>query len=115
MIPSPSIAPAAPQGSTFRGEYNGAVVALGVNTPLNISLMYLPREVRSQPYFKKQFQLTVKSLDANLTNVSPAVLADANFFDDGEEPNAYVQVLVSAVAGTEQVQVIATLPHSIVR
>lgn len=115
MIPSPSIAPAAPQGSTFRAEYNGAVVAVGVNTPLNISLMYLPREVRNSPYFRAQFQLTVKSLDNNLTNVTPAKLLDANFFDDGEEPNAYVQVFVTAVAGTEACQVIATLPHSIVR
>lgn len=115
MVPSPSIAPACPTGSVFRAEYNGPVNAIGAGVPLNIDLKYLPKDIRKSLYFRKQLQITFKSHDDALTDVTPAELVDANFFNTPGELNEYVQVFVTALAGTEVCQVIVTLPHSIVR
>lgn len=115
MIPSPSIAPVPADGSTFRAEWNGPVGAVGYNVPLHISLMYLPKHVRSQPYFHEQLFVEMRSLDAGFIDATPDKLVDANFFDDGSEPNAYVQVFVSAMTGAELCQVIVTLIHSVIR
>ena len=115
MVPAPSIAPATADGSVFRAEYNGPVVASGVAAPLNIDLKYLPKDIRKSLYFRDQLQITFKSLDGALADVTPPKLVNANFFDTPGQVNEYVQVFVTAPAGTELCQVIVTLPHSIVR
>lgn len=113
-VPAPSIAPSAIPGGKNHLVFTGNVGVAGVSQNLNISLMAFPEQIRKDPSFQDQLQVTFKALDDNITFVGPATLAAGNFFDN-PNVNEYVQVQVTSDLTTRQCMVIVEHRHSIGR
>lgn len=108
-VPAPSIVPVVVSGGTFRARYEGPVNAVGPLATLNIDLKYLSVSNRSGSNFRPSLQITFESKDADLTFAGPNEILNAQFFDTPGQPNEYVQIQVSSVAGTEECFVLVEL------
>jgi hypothetical protein len=112
-IPVPAVKPLQVPGGTHTYVYSGAVGTVG--PVLIIDLTEIPLRIRQDTNFQDMLYVVFKSLDDNISAAGPAVLTAANFNDDGDDTNAYLDVLVTAVAGTEQCMLVVEPRHTIGR
>lgn len=112
-IPAGALKPLQVPGGTHTYVYNGEVGTVG--PVLFIDLTDIPLRIRQDPNFQEMLYVIFKSLDNDISAAGPAVLTAANFNNDGDDTNAYLDVLVTAVAGTEQCMLLVEPRHTIGR
>lgn len=114
-VPSPSISVSDIPGGVQHYLFDGQIGVAGVAQTLNIDLTAIPARIRRDKNFQDQLVVTVKSLEQGLTEIGPALLTSANFFDDGLEPNAYIAVLVTSDVATRNAQILVEARHTATR
>lgn len=112
-IPVGAVKPLQVPGGIHTYVYNGAVGTVGPT--LYIDLTAIPERIREDTNFQDMLYVVFKSLDDNISAAGPAVLTAANFNDDGSNINAYLDVDVTAVAGTEECMILVEPRHTISR
>lgn len=95
-VPSPNIAVSVIPGGVMNYLYNGPIGVAGVLQTLYVDLTAIPETIRRDKNFQDQLLLEAKSLEQGLSDIQPAILAPANFFDDGAAVNAYISLLVTS-------------------
>lgn len=112
-IPVGALKPLKVPGGEHTYVYNGAVGTTG--PVLFIDLTAIPLRFRQGPNFQEMLFVQFKSLSDDISAAGPANLTAANFNNDGDNTNAYLDVTVTAVAGTEQCFILVEPRHTISR
>jgi hypothetical protein len=112
-IPVGAVKPLQVPGGTHTYVFNGPVGTTG--PVLFIDLTDIPLRLRQDTNFQDMLYVVFKSLDDDISAAGPAVLTSANFNNDGDNTNAYLDVEVTAVAGTEECMILVEPRHTIAR
>jgi hypothetical protein len=112
-IPVGALKPLQVPGGTHTYVYHGAVGTVGPT--LFIDLTSIPLRIRQDTNFQDMLYVVFKGLDDGITAAGPATLTAANFNDDGDETNAYLDTLVTAAAIGNDCMLLVEPRHTISR